>query len=495
MNWLISTEDVHTLRMRVAREAQRHWASVPLRQRARQLERATDYLVAHQAELVDLIGRENGKREVEAIGHEVAASIANVRWLCSRGRKALEPEAVGLPWMPHRRATVMREPWGVALIISPWNFPLSIPLAQAVAGLLAGNAVLLKPSEVTPEIGAAIEEILAPCRLPAGLFGVVQGDGTVGAELIARRPDKVFFTGSLATGRKVMAAAAQHPIPVCVELGGVDAMIVLEDADLDLSSSAAVWGGFFNGGQVCASVERLLVHDSIREAFLQRVVTKTRSLEPATDLGRITAARQHDVYSRHLADARERGLEFHCGGGYVDEQTLEPTVIEADADALVYKEETFGPVIAVRTFRQDAEAVAMHNELWGGLTASVFSGDEARAQSVAHQLRAGLVSVNDVAATLHAMPELPWGGVGSAGFGRSHGLDGLLEFTWSKVIDQPRAGLDFKRPWWFPYDHAQTDVIREYSKLIGADSLAAGARAAARTGRAALRLLFRKPRL
>lgn len=493
--WLMAEDDVHSLRFRVAADAQREWAAIELAERARRLGRAADWILAHEQQLVDLIAKENGKPTVEALGHEIGASIANIRWLCETARKALEPEAVTLPYMPHRQATIRREPWGVVLIISPWNFPLSIPLGQVVAGLLAGNAVILKPSEVTPDIGATIADAFSDSNLPPDLLQVVQGDGRVGAELVRRRPDKVFFTGSLATGRKVMEAAAEHPIPVCMELGGVDAMIVLEDADLDLASSAAVWGGFFNGGQVCASVERVLVHESIRDVFVRRVVDKANSLEPSTDLGRITAQRQKRVYDRHLADARERGLTIHCGGEYVGANTLEPTVVEATADALVYREETFGPVVAVRSFRSEADAVRMHDELWGGLTASVFSRDETRAAALGDRLRAGLVSTNDIAATLHAMPQLPWGGVGSSGFGRSHGVEGLLEFSWSKVIERPRSdGLDFKRPWWFPYDQAQVDVIREYTRLIGARSLGDRVRAATRMGRSALRLLLRHPR-
>ncbi len=491
-------DDVITLRYQVARRAQAQWAAVPAAQRARQLARAADWMLDHADEVIATIVHENGKRPVEALGHELSASVANIRWLCEHGPAALRPQDVPLPLMPHRRAELRREPWGVVLVIAPWNFPLSIPLGHVFAALLAGNAVILKPSEITPTIGALIDDILADCGLPANLVGLVQGDGKVGQRLIAGRPDKILFTGSLATGRKVMEAAAAVPIPVCMELGGVDAMIVLPDADLDLASSAAVWGSMFNGGQVCASVERLLVHESIREAFVGRVVDKARSLEPATDLGRITAPRQRDVYDRHLADARERGLTIRCGGDYCTPDTLAPTVVEGEGieDAAVYREETFGPMLAVRSFRRDDDAVRMHEELDGGLTASVFSRNEARAAAVASRLSAGLVSINDVAATLHALPQLPWGGVGSSGFGRSHGIEGLVALTRSKVVDTPRAGgLGFKRPWWFPYDATQREVIAAHARLVGSGSLRKRARAAADLGRSTLRLLLRHPRL
>lgn len=495
--WLLSGEDEFELRFRLARAAQPAWAALPLDERARRLARVADALLDRMDEIAALISEENGKRKVEAIGHEVGASVSNVRWLCERGVRALRTESVAMPWMPHRRAQTERRPWGLVLVVSPWNFPLSIPLGQVVAGLLAGNAVILKPSEVTPRVGALIEELLEPCNLPPNLFAVVQGDGAVGARLLELRPDKVFFTGSLATGRKVMEAAARFPIPVCMELGGVDAMIVLEDADLDYASSAAVWGGFFNGGQVCASVERVLVHESVRDNFLRRLVDKARALEPAVDLGRITADKQRAIYERHLDDARARGLDIHCGGDYVDASTLSPTVVDVERgrEALVYREESFGPLVAVHGFRRDEEAVALHNELWGGLTASIFSRDEARARAVASSLDAGIVAINDVAATMHAVPELPWGGVGSSGFGRSHGVEGLMEFTWTRVLDTPRVGRRFKRPWWFPYGGPQADMIAAYTRVVGERRVGRRLRAVADLGRSAVRLLGRHPRL
>jgi succinate-semialdehyde dehydrogenase/glutarate-semialdehyde dehydrogenase len=294
-----------------------------------------------------------------------------------------------------------------------------------------------------------------------------------------------------------MAAAAGHPIPVCMELGGVDAAIVLEDADVELAASAIVWGAFFNGGQVCASIERLLVHESIRERLLWRVVDKARALEPATDLGRATVARQRQVYEEHLADARARGLALRCGGSFLSDEVLAPTVVEGDGirDAHVYREESFGPILAVHSFRSDDEAVRLHDELWGGLTASIFSRDHSRARAMAERLDTGLVAIEDVAATLHALPELPWGGVGISGFGRSHGREGLLEFSRSKTIDSPRIGLRFKRPWWFPYGRAQHDLIAAYVRAAGERHLGRRLRALGAMGRSALRLFLWRPRL
>lgn len=494
---LLGVDNTHALRFKLARQAQHVWAQTAVEERARRLTKIADHMLERQDELVAVVCAENGKRDVEAIAHEVGASVATIRWLCEQGVRSLRTESVGMPWMPHRTAKISREAWGVVLVISPWNFPLSIPMGQVVAGLLAGNAVILKPSEITPNTGAIIESLLEGCRLPVNLFAVVQGDGSTGAALLEQRPDKVFFTGSQATGRKVMTAAAQFPIPVTLELGGVDAMIVLEDADLDLASSAAVWGSFFNGGQVCASVERILVHERLRKPLVERILDKTAQLDPATDLGPITAPKQAQIYRRHLADAHERGLAVRCGGDFLDARTLAPTLIEGPGieQAQVYREETFGPIVAVHTFRSDSQAVQLHNELWGGLTASIFTADPARAETMAKGMHAGLISVNDVAATLHAVPELPWGGVGSSGFGRSHGVEGLLEFTWAKVLDTPRsAKLGFKRPWWFPYGSVQTELLDAYGRIVGQRKLSARISAAGDATRCLFRLLVSRPR-
>ena len=282
-----SSDDIAAL-FSLARSAQRRWQAIPILERTRRLQKVGDRLLERLDALAELIHDENGKPLVEAIAHAVGASASKVRHLCKMAPRWLKPEKVCIKWMPNRVATIQRQPFGLVVVISPWNMPLTIPLGQVLAGLLAGNAVVLKPSEVTPTSGDALRDLFDECDLHPHLFSVVQGDGAVGAQLIAARPDKVFFTGSVATGKKVMAGAAAFPIPVCLELGGVDAMIVCDDADLDYATSAALWGATFNGGQVCASVERLLLHRSIRQPFVDLLLQKIGRLNVDTDLGRIT---------------------------------------------------------------------------------------------------------------------------------------------------------------------------------------------------------------
>ena len=480
--------------IQTARRAQAAWARLSVRERAEQLRPAIDQLIARKEEIADVVCEENGKPRLEALLHEVGASVGVLDWLCREGPGILAPERRRMTWMPTRHADVLRVPHGVVLIISPWNVPVAIPLGQVASALLAGNAVVLKPSEVTPRCGAVIGELFS--QLPEGLLQVVQGDGSVGARLIADKPDKVLFTGSVATGRKVMKAAAEHPVPVALELGGVDAMIVLDDADLEYAASAAAWGATFNGGQVCASVERLLVQRTVLEPFLALLVDKLERIDTDSELGRITAARQAEVYRAHLEDARERALEFRVGGDFLSDDRMAPTLITGEdiAASAVWNEESFGPLVAVRPFDDDEQAIRLHDDTEFGLTASVFSRDPARARRVAERLRVGLVSINDVGASLYGHAELPWGGFGQSGFGRTHGPEGLKELTVPKVIEDGPVSFEAKRPWWYPYDHDQLQLLGLFGELIGARGPLRRARTLARMGGRAVRMATRSPR-
>lgn len=495
--WLVSDQTDDELRIALAREASMAWAKLSVSERAHRLRPAVTWLMEHAERCADVICAENGKPRVEALGHEVGASIGALTWLCDNAPRVLAPRSITPGWLLYRTAEIRRRPHGVVLVISPWNFPLSIPLGQVATALVSGNAVVLKPSEVTPRCADLVAEAFAACDLPHNLLTIVHGDGQVGAALIDARPDKVLFTGSVATGRRVMAAAARHPIPVTLELGGVDAMIVCEDADIEYASSAACWGATFNGGQVCASVERLIVHDAVYEPFIAALVRKMGQLDPNRESGRTTLDRQAAVYDAHVADAQARGLTLRCGGVSLGDRYT-PTVIDGDGveASTVWREESFGPIVAVARFRQDEEAVAMHDASPFGLTASVFSRSRSRARHMAEQLTAGVVSINDVAASLHAFAEIPWGGVGDSGFGRSHGAEGLLACTWVQVIEQTRAGVfEFKRPWWYPYTAPQQSLIDNFSQLVGERSALAKARRLGRLGRQAVALLTRHPRL
>ena len=481
-----------------ARRAQKQWAAVPSKERAQRLSHLAELLLKESESLARLIQEENGKPYVEAMSHDLGVAMAKIRWLCEHGYKTIQPRTLSTGWFVHRRAKMLRAPYGVVLVIAPWNFPVATPLSSVVTALLAGNAAILKPSEITPRCGDAIGRLIDQCDLPRGLFHLLQGDGSVGAEAIAHKPDKIVFTGSLATGKKIMQAAAAYPIPVSLELGGVDAMIVFDDADLDYAASAAVWGGMLNAGQACASVERLLVHRAIKDSLVERIVAKVQQLEAGRDLNPYTADKQREVYERHIDDAKERRLPTYCGGDFSGERSMAPMVVDADSDptALIYREETFGPQLAVRSFSNDDEAVRLHNELWGGLSVSLFAGDTARAEALAPRLDAGLVAIDDLASTLYLQGEAPWGGTGSSGFGRSTGADGLHEMTWSKVVEAPRGpAIKLKRPWWFPYDSDQGDAVEALVRLINERHPGKRGKALAKLASSLKQSMQRAPRL
>lgn len=487
--------------MERGRAAAARWSALTVEARAEALRPLAREIAARRDEIARRICEENGKPFAEAMGQEVVTSIQLVVAATEAAPRVLAPRPVRSTWQPHRKMAVHRRPFGVIVVIAPWNIPLYIPLSQVVHALLAGNAVVLKPSELTPRCGDLLAELLRACPLPPGLVQVVHGDGAVGAALVAAHPDKVSFTGSVATGRRVMAACAAYPIPVTLELGGVDAMIVRADADLELAASAAAWGATFNGGQACCSVERLLVHRSVYDAFTARLADRLDRIDRRSDLGPAIDDRQLAVWTRHLDDARQRGLRVR-GGEVLGPRRLAPALVDGPgldgpgvADAACWREETFGPVVAAMPFGEDHEAVELHNANPCGLTASVFTADIAAGQALAVRLRAGAVAVNEVAATVYATPELPWGGVGASGFGRSHGDEGLLEGTWAQVIDLPRTATQPKRPWWYPYDEEQARALGLLGEAMAAEGPARRARALLRAGRAFARLLSRAPRL
>ncbi len=485
---------------RTARRAQHGWEALGVQGRLQRLRPLADVIVRRREEIVSRVVADNGKPEFEVITQEVACVVACLDHLQHSAAETLAARRESNVWFAFRSATVTPRAFGAVLIIAPWNIPLAIPMTQVLSALVAGNAVVLKPSEVTPDIGALLGELLAELELPEGLVQVVQGDGAVGATLVDAGPDKVFFTGSVATGRRVMRAAASAgaPIPVCLELGGVDGLIVCDDADLDFAATAATWGAMMNAGQVCASVERVLVQRDVADRLIQRMHARIERVDPELDLGRITAAKQRAVYDRHIADARERGLRIVTGGHYLGPDRLAPTLIcgAGVQDSLVWREESFGPIVAVASFDDDDDAVRQHNDTPFGLTASVFSGSSSRADAIAVRLRAGAVCINDVAATLYARCELPWGGLGSSGFGRSHGREGLLEFTWPQVLDRPAVwGLDFKRPWWFPYDRDGLEGLKSFTSVVASRSVPSRLRHVSTVGRKLVAQLARHPRL
>lgn len=444
-----------------ARRAQKEWAARPIQDRGMMLRRLRDAIFEHREEVADVIIRETGKPRVEAIFAEILLALDTADFLARRAPRWLRPERV-----PHHNLAMKAksgwlefQPCGVIAIISPWNYPFSIPMVEMIYAVAAGNAVLLKPSELTPWSGWLARELFRRAQFPSGLVQVLQGGGEIGAALIEAGPDKVFFTGSVATGKRIAEACAKKLIPSVLELGGKDAMIVLRDANIEIASSAAVWGSFMNCGQTCISVERIYVEQPVAERFTQLCVEKTRKLRlgPPTDrdaeVGPMIRLRQLEKVELQLQDAVAHGAEILTGGVRrpdLGPNFLEPAVVtRVDHSMQLMREETFGPVMAIHPVASAEEAVQLANDSSFGLSASVWTGNSRGGRDSASRIRAGSVMVNDLA-SYYGICEAPHGGPGASGWGRTHSRLGLLEMVQVKYIDVDRLPR-IAKSWWYGY--------------------------------------------
>src|SRR6266851_618312 len=464
-----------------AHAAQVRWAATPVSDRLKVLRRFQKLLCEQKESVADIITREAGKPAAEALSTEVLVVLDGIKFLIDNAPEFLLPERVphANPIMKLKQGALLREPYGVIGIISPWNYPFSLPSVQTLTALITGNAVVLKPSEFTPFSSLELQHLLRDAGLAPDLFQVITGEGAAGGALLDANIDKLIFTGSVATGKKVAVAAAAKLLPVVLELGGKDPMIVLEDADVDVASSAAVWGAFMNSGQTCLSVERCYVHHSIYEQFLQACVAKTARLkqgnggDPATDVGPMIHERQLRTVQNHVDDAIAQGARLLAGGKAVSQLGpcfFAPTILADVTHAMnVMREETFGPVLPVCSFRDEDEAVAMANDSEFGLAASVWTRNRSRGEMLARRIHAGTVMVIDVVACF-GISEAPHGGVKASGIGRTHGRFGLEEMVWPKYVDSDRLP-GMKKLWWYGYGPAFRQQMSGFINLLFAGNL------------------------
>jgi aldehyde dehydrogenase (NAD+) len=424
-----------------ARHTAEWWARGTFAERRRVLDQWRSVLARRMPQLAEVVHQETGKPHADA-QLEIGLAIEHLAWAAAHAGKVLGRRRVssGL-LMANQAATVEYLPLGVVGVIGPWNYPVFTPMGSIGYALAAGNAVVFKPSELTPGVGVWLAESLAEVLPDQVLLQTVIGGGETGAALCRAGVDKVAFTGSTATGKRVMALCAETLTPVVIEAGGKDALLVDEDADVAAAADAAAWGAFSNAGQTCTGVERVYVHERVHDEFVAELTRRARGVHSGSDLGAqlgpMTMPGQVDVVRRHIDDAVDRGAEVLVGGpGAVGERFIQPTVLAGvPEDSTAITEETFGPTVTVNKVHDMDEAVALANGTGYGLGSTVFS--RARGEELARRLRAGMTSVNSVIAFV-GIPSLPFGGVGDSGFGRVHGPDGLKEFTYAKAVARQR---------------------------------------------------------
>ena len=474
-----------------ARNAQSVWEKLPYKEKARRIKKAGQRLAEKQDEIIEIIHRENGKLAIDALAAEVIPALMAIPYYISLGKRFCKPLAVkgGNILMVYKRSRMVHKPWGVVGIISPWNYPFSIPFSEVIMALLAGNAVILKTASLTPGAGRVIAEILKAADLPDGLFTNVEMAGKdAGPAFINSGIDKLFFTGSTSVGKELMALASERLLPVVLELGGADAAIVCKDADIDRAVSGIIWAGFSNAGQSCAGVQRVFVHSDIYYQFLEKLKQKVEALrmgkDLSSDLGPLISQKQKEEVCRQVKACLDQGAEiaaqspviqFPNGAvtGTLDDDSLfAPAIVLTGVKAgmPILDDEVFGPVISVASFNDDQEALDMANSSPYSLSASVWSRNRKMAKKLAANVNAGSVMINDHLMS-HGLAETPWGGFGDSGLGRSHGEAGFREMLKAKVvIDDVLPGAR-REPWWQPYSQKIYHGLSALGDLLGGPGL------------------------
>ncbi len=448
-----TAEDIAQM-MERARAAQKAWARTSVADRVKRMQAALAILVNEHESFIERLTAETGRASLDTLMIEIYAACDSMNYYSGRAGKVLKDRSVSLHLMRHKRAKIITRPLGVVAVISPWNGPFILSINPTIQAVLAGNAVILKPSEVTPTAGVLVEELFRRAGFPEHLVQVALGDGETGAALLEAGVQKVSFTGSVKTGRKVGEVCGRNLVPFTLELGGKDAMIVCGDADLDRAAAGALFGGMMNSGQFCSAVERVYVEQSVAASFIGRLVAKASELELGRDLGPFIFEPQADTVRRHIDDAIEAGARVLIGGSVVEDRGrgryMGATIVaDVPDDSDLMQQETFGPVLAVRVVKDVREAIALANDNQYGLGASVWSRDPKKAEAIARVLEAGAITINETALTYGAL-ELPFGGVKASGVGRVNGADGLLNFSQQLPIIADRFG-NKEEPVWYPY--------------------------------------------
>ncbi len=489
-----------------ARAAQPAWAATSFATRRAVLSDLLEWIVEHQAEICRLAARDSGKTLVDAAMGEVFPVCEKLRYTIAKGERDLQPQWRSPGFLVHKRGRVEYLPVGVIAVIAPWNFPFHNLYCPLIPALFAGNAVVIKVSEWTtwsaPEYLEILHRVLRKHGISTDLVQIVTGYGLTGADLVASDVDKLFFTGSPANGRKVMANASERLTPVVLELGGKDPLIVCADADLDQASDAAMLGVFTACGQMCVGAERIYVFDEVYDDFVARMTERVAALRQGpplgatlVDCGAMTMPGQLDIIQDLIDDARAKGARVLVGGQRNPDhhgQFFAPTLlVDVDHSMRITQAELFGPVMTIVRVRDEAEAIRMANDCPYGLGSSVFTRDHARGQRMARQIRAGMTVINDYGLA-YMMQSLPFGGVGLSGFGRINGPEGLRACCYEKAIVDDRIGLR-QSVSFHPVREHTYDLIESAVRVIYTRGLAGRARAALDAARNLARVVRERP--
>ncbi len=453
-----------------AREIQPAIQKLTVRQRVAEIIKIKEYVIDNREEVLTRIVQETGKSRVDGFTSEIFEIVDVIDVFAKLAPKFLKNKKVPTPLvLMGKKSEIWYEPLGTILVIPPWNYPLFQSLIPSIMAFLSGNSVIAKPSEVTPLKGL-IEEILDKSGFMKDAIQVVYGTGITGARCIDAKPDKIHFTGSCATGKKIMAHAAQYLIPVDLELGGKDAAIIFNDINIERTVNGIMWGGFTTGGQSCTSVERCYVHESIYDQFVEMIVDRSKKLRAShadrnievpedCDVGCITTEFQLGVIESHIKDAVDKGAKVLCGGTReADTHHFLPTImVDVDHTMEIMTEETFGPVIPIMKFKTEQEAIDLANDSIYGLGGSVWSKDIKRARRVAGAIKTGNLSINNHMLN-EGNPNLPFGGIKNSGFGRYKGEDGLTTFSNCKsvLVDADSSNID---PNWYPFTSGKYKLL------------------------------------
>lgn len=453
-----------------ARAAQPAFAELPLSARVRALRPLASRILARADEIAAVVHEETGKPAAEALLAEVIPNADLVEYWLAEAPRLFEAEELSLDPLsyPSKGAVLERAPRGVVALITPWNYPVAIPLRTLVPALLSGNAVVFKPSEVTPRSGALVASLFDGL-LPHGVLSIVQGGGDVGGALVGGDVDLVVFTGSVRTGKRIAVACAERLIACSLELGGKDAAIVLADADVERAANGVAWGALTNAGQNCASIERVYVESAVADAFTKRVAEIVSGLRFGVDFGPLTTDAQAEIVRSHLEQAKASGAEVVAAAELPPDagsRAVAPTVLRVkDESTPLMQDETFGPVLPIVVVASAGEAIERANASRFGLTGSIWSKHLGKAEQLARKLRVGVVTINNHGFTA-AIPALPWTGTGETGTGITNSPHALAELTRPRVVltDASRARREL---WWYPYTPALDAVARAMAKVRG----------------------------